>query len=70
VIYLVQAMGLACFAATIVPLRKHEAWWVRSCDCPRTQIAAVALAAVVLLLISAELVELTTNRLLLARWWP
>jgi endonuclease/exonuclease/phosphatase (EEP) superfamily protein YafD len=55
VVYLIYAMGLTCIGATIVPLSKHEAWWVRSCDFPRAQIVVVGLVAAVALAVTGDL---------------
>ena len=39
----VLALGALLIAATLLPLWRHDAWWVRSCDFPRPQILAVGL---------------------------
>ena len=33
-------LGIVFIAATLVPLSRHPAWWVRACDFPRLQIVA------------------------------
>jgi endonuclease/exonuclease/phosphatase (EEP) superfamily protein YafD len=33
-------LGLVFIAATVLPLSRHEAWWIRACDFPRLQISA------------------------------
>jgi endonuclease/exonuclease/phosphatase (EEP) superfamily protein YafD len=35
-------MALGCIAATLLPLSRHEAWWIRACDFPRLQIVAAS----------------------------
>jgi endonuclease/exonuclease/phosphatase (EEP) superfamily protein YafD len=33
-------LGLVFIVATLLPLSRHEAWWIRACDFPRLQIGA------------------------------
>jgi endonuclease/exonuclease/phosphatase (EEP) superfamily protein YafD len=66
VIYLIYAVGLACIGATIVPLSKHEAWWIRSCDFPRIQIVVVGLLAALALAVTGDLGQGANQLLLLA----
>jgi endonuclease/exonuclease/phosphatase (EEP) superfamily protein YafD len=66
VIFLVYAVGLACIGATIVPLSKHEAWWIRSCDFPRLQIVVGTLVAAALLVVTADMARLANQLLVLA----
>lgn len=40
---LLYACCVICIAATLLPLSKHEAWWIRACDFPRLQIVAVSI---------------------------
>ena len=40
-------IGFAMVAATVLPLSRSEAWWVRVFDFPRVQISVVAAAAAV-----------------------
>lgn len=40
-----RALGVACVAATLLPLLRARAWWVRIWDFPRLQVAVLALAA-------------------------
>lgn len=35
---LLYALCVVCIAATLLPLSKSEAWWIRACDFPRLQI--------------------------------
>ena len=41
---LLSGVGLVSVIATLVPFSKNETWWVRACDFPRTQIAALSAA--------------------------
>jgi endonuclease/exonuclease/phosphatase (EEP) superfamily protein YafD len=51
---ILYGVALACIGVTIIPLSRHEAWWVRACDFPRVQIVVVALVAVVLLVLAGD----------------
>jgi endonuclease/exonuclease/phosphatase (EEP) superfamily protein YafD len=42
---LIYGLAVLCIVATLLPFHKSEAWWVRACDFPRTQIAALTAAA-------------------------
>ncbi|MGH7316726.1 MAG: hypothetical protein ACREJS_10750 [Candidatus Rokuibacteriota bacterium] len=33
-------LGLVFIVPTLLPLSRHEAWWIRACDFPRLQIGA------------------------------
>ena len=37
-------LGLICVVATLLPLSRHEAWWIRVLDFPRMQICVVSVA--------------------------
>ena len=39
--------GFLCVLATLGSLHRHPAWWVRACDFPRLQIAALALLVLI-----------------------
>jgi endonuclease/exonuclease/phosphatase (EEP) superfamily protein YafD len=62
---LLHFLGLAGIGATLLSLSRHEAWWVRACDFPRLQIAALLGVVLVALLASADL-SLLANQLLAA----
>jgi endonuclease/exonuclease/phosphatase (EEP) superfamily protein YafD len=47
--------GAACVVATLLPLSKHEAWWVRACDFPRLQIVTTSAAVLAALLASGAI---------------
>jgi endonuclease/exonuclease/phosphatase (EEP) superfamily protein YafD len=55
--------GLVCVAATLLPLSRNEAWWIRGCDFPRLQIVAAS-AIVLAALIAAGLTDDIAGRLL------
>jgi len=56
-------MGLLCIVATLLPLSRNEAWWIRACDFPRLQIV-LASAGVLAALLASGLLEGTAGRLL------
>jgi endonuclease/exonuclease/phosphatase (EEP) superfamily protein YafD len=56
-------MGIVCIVATLLPLSRNEAWWIRACDFPRLQIVLASAGALVGLLASG-LVEGAAGRLL------
>jgi endonuclease/exonuclease/phosphatase (EEP) superfamily protein YafD len=57
--------GLICIVATLLPLSRHEAWWIRACDFPRLQIVALS-AAVLAALVASGTIDDTVGRLLAA----
>ena len=60
----VYLMGLICIATTLLPLSRHEAWWIRACDFPRLQIVGAS-AGVLAALIASGVID-DTGGLLLA----
>ena len=62
---------------TLLPLWRHEAWWVRGLDFPRLQLAVLALVIILLQLLLADLSQLTQWPMLLISvgclifqlWW-
>jgi endonuclease/exonuclease/phosphatase (EEP) superfamily protein YafD len=46
------SLGIVFIAATLIPLSRHPAWWVRACDFPRLQIV-VGLAGILALVVVA-----------------
>lgn len=48
---LLYAAGLLAVVLTVLPFSKYSAWWIRLGDFPRIQIAVLALAAAVLMLV-------------------
>ena len=46
---ILYCLGLVFIAVTLLPLSRHEAWWVRACDFPRLQIGAGLFAVLGLL---------------------
>jgi len=48
-------LGLILIGATLLPLSRHEAWWVRACDFPRLQIGAGLLLVLGLLVAFGDL---------------
>ncbi len=55
--------GLVCIVATLLPLSRHEAWWIRACDFPRLQIVAAS-AGVLAVLVAAGAMDETAGLLL------
>ena len=51
---LLYSLAAACIGATLLPFHKDETWWVRACDFPRMQIAALIVAALAGLIALAE----------------
>jgi endonuclease/exonuclease/phosphatase (EEP) superfamily protein YafD len=43
---LLTALGSLMIVATLLPLLRHDAWWVRVCDFPRLQIVALTAATI------------------------
>jgi endonuclease/exonuclease/phosphatase (EEP) superfamily protein YafD len=60
---LLYLAGLVCVVATLLPLSRHEAWWIRACDFPRLQIVAVS-AAVLAAVFASGVIDDTAGRLL------
>ena len=60
---LLYAIGLASILATLLPLSKREAWWIRACDFPRLQIVGASVAVLVALTVFGVTDE-TAGRLL------
>ena len=56
-------MGLVCIVASLLPLSRHEAWWIRACDFPRPQIVVVS-AGVLAALVASGSLDDTAGRLL------
>jgi len=48
-------LGLVFIVLTLLPLSRHEAWWIRACDFPRLQIGAGLLAVLSLLVAFGDL---------------
>ena len=44
---LLYGLAVLCILATLLPLLRSEAWWVRACDFPRAQIATLSAATLV-----------------------
>jgi endonuclease/exonuclease/phosphatase (EEP) superfamily protein YafD len=49
---LLYLTGLVCVVVTLLPLSRHEAWWIRACDFPRLQIVAASGAVLAALIAS------------------
>jgi endonuclease/exonuclease/phosphatase (EEP) superfamily protein YafD len=49
---LLYLIGLICIAATLLPLSRHEAWWIRACDFPRLQIVAASCGVLAVLVVA------------------
>jgi endonuclease/exonuclease/phosphatase (EEP) superfamily protein YafD len=60
---LLYALALICIAATLLPLSRHEAWWIRACDFPRLQIVAASAGTLLALVVSGAMDD-TAGRLL------
>jgi endonuclease/exonuclease/phosphatase (EEP) superfamily protein YafD len=56
--------GLVCIVTTLLPLSRHEAWWIRAWDFPRLQIVAAS-GGVLAALIASGMID-DTGGLLLA----
>jgi endonuclease/exonuclease/phosphatase (EEP) superfamily protein YafD len=52
---LLYGLAALCIVATLLPFHRSEAWWVRACDFPRTQIAILTAATLAGILAFAEL---------------
>ena len=52
---LLYGLAVSCIVATLLPLHKDETWWVRACDFPRMQIAAVIAATLAGILAFTEM---------------
>jgi endonuclease/exonuclease/phosphatase (EEP) superfamily protein YafD len=50
--FVLYALGLVCILATLLPLSRRGAWWIRACDFPRLQIVAASLAVLAALALS------------------
>jgi endonuclease/exonuclease/phosphatase (EEP) superfamily protein YafD len=59
-------LGLVFIVLTLLPLSRHEAWWIRACDFPRLQIAAGLLAVLGLLAAFGDLGDPAVQLLALA----
>jgi endonuclease/exonuclease/phosphatase (EEP) superfamily protein YafD len=55
VTWLLAVLGLGCVVVTLLPLSRHEAWWVRAWDFPRLQIVAVSLVVLGALLATGDI---------------
>jgi endonuclease/exonuclease/phosphatase (EEP) superfamily protein YafD len=49
IVIVLYLIGLLCIVATLLPLSRHEAWWIRVCDFPRLQIVATSIVVLALL---------------------
>jgi len=49
VLMALSTLGVLCIVATLLPLSRHEAWWIRVLDFPRLQIVVIAAAVLVAL---------------------
>jgi endonuclease/exonuclease/phosphatase (EEP) superfamily protein YafD len=63
---LLYSIGLVCILATLLPLSRHEAWWIRACDFPRLQIVAASLGVLVLLVVAGAMHDIAGQLLALA----
>jgi endonuclease/exonuclease/phosphatase (EEP) superfamily protein YafD len=50
--FILYLIGLICIVATLLPLSRHEVWWIRACDFPRLQIVAASLGVLVVLVVA------------------
>jgi hypothetical protein len=60
---LLYLIGLVCIVATLLPLSRHEALWIRACDVPHLQIVAASVGTLVVLVVSGAIDD-TAGRLL------
>jgi endonuclease/exonuclease/phosphatase (EEP) superfamily protein YafD len=59
-------LGLGCVVVTLLPLSRHEAWWVRVWDFPRLQIVTVSLIVLGGLLATGDIGDWRNQLLALA----
>jgi endonuclease/exonuclease/phosphatase (EEP) superfamily protein YafD len=64
--FILYLIGLICIAATLLPLSRHEVWWIRACDFPRLQIVAASLGVLVVLVVAGAMADPVGQLLALA----
>ena len=64
--FILYLIGLICIAATLLPLSRHEHWWIRAWDFPRLQIVAASLSVLVVLVVAGAMADTTGQLLALA----
>jgi endonuclease/exonuclease/phosphatase (EEP) superfamily protein YafD len=65
-VFILYLIGVICIAATLLPLSRHQIWWVRACDFPRLQIVAASLGVLVMLVVAGAMADTAGQLLALA----